>query len=155
MLRKFHTLSFVAVVMVLTASTTPVWALDWHDSEWTELGCPSKLSGNWVPLTNSPYAGLKIEFKPNGAALSSKENSRVLFAFSPNPNNAQYFNLKRVSTDQISFPKFLKIRPHIAFKNNSRWRETSICKIKLFFYESEEKADKQTYMSWDIYQRKP
>ncbi len=33
------------------------------------------------------------------------------------------------------------------------WRTFN--EIKLFFYESEEKADKQTYMSWDIYQRKP
>ena len=76
--------SLVAALMVLTVTATPAWALDWHDPEWTGLGCPSKLSGDWIPLTDSPYTGLKIEFKPNGATLSSKENTSILYTFTQN-----------------------------------------------------------------------
>ncbi|MDH3256602.1 MAG: hypothetical protein OEM27_03200 [Nitrospinota bacterium] len=130
---------------------TPAWALDWHDPEWTSLGCPSKLSGDWYPLTASPYAGLKIEFKPTGAALSSNENSTVFFAFTPNPKEAQYFNLKQLSADLASFPGYIKIRPHIAVQSNSEGKKYTLCKIKVFLFESKQKADKMSYISWDIY----
>ena len=143
--------SLVAALIVLTATTTPAWALDWHDPEWTDLGCPSKLAGDWIPLTDSAHAGLMVEFKDNGAVLSSKQNTRVLYTFTQNSKNEQYFNLKQVSEDQSSFPKFLKIRPHIAVQSISEGKKYTLCKIKVFLFESKQKANQMSYVSWDIY----
>lgn len=143
--------SFVAALLVAAAAATPAWALGWNDADWTGLGCPSKLSGNWVPLTNSPYAGLNIEFKSDGAALTSKENNSVFFSISPDSKDEQFLHLKRVPGDSVSFPKFLKIRPHIAVQSNSDGRKYTLCKIKVFLFESKQKANQMSYTSWDIY----
>jgi hypothetical protein len=143
--------SLVVAFLTLTTSTNPAWALDWHDPEWIGLGCPSKLSGDWVPSTKSPYTGEKIEFKSNGAALSSNENGSVFFTFFPNSKDEQYFNLKRVSEAPSSFPAYLKIRPHIAVQSISKGRKYTLCKIKVFSFESEQKAQRMSYLSWDIY----
>jgi hypothetical protein len=137
--------------MVLAVNTNPAWALDWHDPEWTGLGCPSKLSGDWTPLTDSPYAGSKIEFKPNGVTLSSKKNSSVYFTFAQNPKDGQYLHLKQLSEDLTSFPRYLKIRPHIAVQSISEGKKYTLCKIKVFLFESKQKADQMSYLSWDIY----
>ena len=151
MKESIYACSLATALLVSIAATTPALALDWHDPEWTRLGCPSKLSGDWVPSTKSPYAGEKIEFKSNGAALSSNENGRVLFAISPSSNDEQYFNLKRVSGAPSSFPAYLKIRPHIAVQSVSKGRKYTLCKIKVFAFESEKKAQRMSYLSWDIY----
>ena len=138
-------------IMIITAMATPAWALDWHDPEWTDRGCPSKLSGDWIPLTDSPYAGSKIEFESNSASISSKENNRVVFTFSPNSNDESYFNLKRLSEEPASFPGYLKVRPHIAVQSISKGKKYTLCKIKVFLFESKQKADQMSYLSWDIY----
>jgi len=143
--------SLATILLISTTATTSAWALSWHDEEWIGLGCPSKLSGDWIPLTKSPYAGLKIEFKPNSAALSSKDNKSVLFSFLPNPKDENFVNLKRVSEDSVSFPSYLKIRPHIAVQSNSEGKKYTLCKIKVFLFESEQKANQMSYLSWDIY----
>ena len=140
--------SLVAALLVATAATTPAWALGWHDAEWAGSGCPSKLSGNWVPLTSSPYAGLKIEFKSTGVALSSKDNNKILFSFFQNPKDEQFLNFKRVSEDAVSFPKYLKIRPHMAVQSNSKGKKYALCKIKVFLFESRKKANQMSYLSW-------
>lgn len=151
-MRKLNDLwSLVTTLIVLTATATPAWALDWHDPEWTNRGCPSKLSGDWIPLTDSPYAGSKIEFESNSASLSSKENSRVFFTFTPNSKDEPYFNLKRLSGEPASFPEYLKVRPHIAVQSISKGKKYTLCKIKVFLFESKQKADQMSYLSWDIY----
>jgi hypothetical protein len=151
MWKSIYKCSLVVALLTLTTSTNPAWALNWHDPEWTGLGCPSKLSGDWVPSTTSPYAGEKIEFKTNGATLSSKENKSVFFSFSPNPRDEKFVNLKRVSEDSVPFPRYLKIRPHIAVQSNSEGGKYTLCKIKVFSFESEQKAQRMSYLSWDIY----
>lgn len=151
MKRLIYACSLATALFVSIVITTPAWALSWHDAEWTSLGCPSKLSGDWIPLTNSPYAGLKIEFKTNGASISSKENKSVLFSFSPNPKDEKFVNLRKVSEDPVSFPRYLKIRPHIAVQSNSEGKKYTLCKIKVFLFESEQKANQMSYVSWDIY----
>ena len=153
MLRTYLNGSLGAALVVLFSWSTPAWALDWHDPEWTGLGCPTKLSGDWIPLTDSPYAGSKIEFNANGAALSSKNDSHMVYAFTqnPSPKGGQYLNLKRVSENSTSFPGYLKIRPHIAVQSNSGEKEYTLCKIKVFLFESKEKANQMSYLSWDIY----
>ena len=143
--------SLVAVFSVSMIAATPAWALNWHDPEWAGLGCPSKLSGDWVPLTHSPYAGSKIEFKPDGAAFSSKDNNRTLFTFFPNSKDEQFLHLQRVSKDPAAFPGYLKIRPHIAVQSVSEGKKYILCKIKVFLFESKQKADQMSYLSWDIY----
>lgn len=153
MLRTSYKLLCAALVTFLVLTSTPAWALDWHDSEWSGLGCASKLSGDWVPITDSTYTGSKIEFKANGATLSSKENSSVLYAFTQNAKDGYYLNLKRVSEGSTSFPKYLKIRPHLAVKNISEGRKVTLCKIKVFLFESKQKANQMSYLSWDIYKR--
>jgi hypothetical protein len=153
MLKTFHKLLCGTVAFFLILNSTPAWALDWHDSEWAGLGCASKLSGDWIPLTDSTYTGSKIEFKTNGATLSSKENIRVLYAFTQNSKDGYYLNLKRVSEEPASFPKYIKIRPHIAVKNISEGRKITLCKIKVFLFESKQKANQMSYLSWDIYKR--
>jgi hypothetical protein len=137
-------------IMILTAAATPTWALDWRDPEWVDRGCPSKLSGDWIPLTDSPYAGSKIEFESNSASLSSK-NSSVVFTLTPNSKDETYFNLKRLSGEPASFPGYLKIRPHIAVQSISKGKKYTLCKIKVFLFESKQKADQMSYLSWDIY----
>ena len=139
-----------AALLVSITPATPASALDWHDPEWAGLGCPSELSGNWVPLTHSSYTGLKIEFKSKGLTLSPKENSTLFFAFSPNAKDESYMSLKRVS-DYPSFPKYLKIRPHLAVQSISEGRKYTLCKIKVFLFDSEQKANQMSYVSWDIY----
>lgn len=151
MWKSIYKCSLLATFLTLTTSANPAWALDWHDPKWTGLGCPSKLSGDWVPLTKSAYAGKKIEFKPNGAALSSNENGSVIFTFFPNSKDEQYFNLKRVSGAASSFPAYLKVRPHIAVQSGSKGKKYTLCKIKVFSFESEQKAQRMSYLSWDIY----
>ncbi len=150
MWKSIYRYSLIAAFLVSTVAS-PAWALDWRDPEWTDLGCPSRLSGDWFPSTHSPYAGLKIEFKTNGAALSSKKYSDMFFAFYPNRKGEQFLNLKRVSEDPASFPRYLKIRPHIAVQSISEGKRYTLCKIKVFLFESKQKADQMSYLSWDIY----
>ncbi len=145
--------SLLTAIVVLTVTTPPAWALDWQDPEWAGVGCPSILSGNWMPLTDSPYTGLLIEFKSQGAVLSSKGNSTMLYDWTQNPKDSQYFILKRVSEDQESFPTYLKIRPHMAIQINSKGQKLTQCKIKVFLFESKQKADQMSYLSWDIYKK--
>ena len=151
MWKSIYKRSLVVAFLTLTTSTNPAWALDWHDPEWTGAGCPSKLSGDWFPSTASPYAGEKIEFKSNGAALSSNKNGSVIFTFLQNSKNEQYFNLKRVSGTASPFPVYLKIRPHIAVQSISEGKKYTLCKIKVFSFESEQKAQRMSYLSWDTY----
>ena len=143
--------SLAAAFILLTGMTTPAWALDWHDPEWSGLGCPSKLSGEWTPLTDSSYTGSKIEFKSKSATLISKENNSVFFIFPPNSKDGQYLHLKQISGDLTSFPEYLKIRPHIAVQSISEGKKYTLCKIKVFLFESKQKADQMSYLRWDIY----
>ena len=152
MKKSIFVYSLTAVLLVSIATSSSAWALGWHDTEWTGLGCPSKLSGDWVPLTDSPYAGVKIEFKSDGAALSSKENNRVFFSFFPNSmKDEKFISLQRVSEDSAFLPRVLKIRPHLAIQSDSKGKKYTLCKIKVFLFESEQKAKQMSYMSWDIY----
>jgi hypothetical protein len=141
----------LAGLMVVTATATPAWALDWHDPEWTGLGCPSKLSGDWIPLTDSLYAGSKIQFKANGVALSSKKNGSLLYTLTQNSKDGQFLDLIRVSENPISFPRYLKIRPYLAVHSNSEGKTIVLCKIKVFLFETKQKAHQMSYLSWDIY----
>ena len=150
MLKISYNLILIATLMILT-TTTPAWALNWQDTEWAGRGCPSKLSGYWVPLTHSPYAGSKIEFKPKGVTISSKEKIEVFYSFTRNQEDGLYLNLKRIPEDPSSFPMHLKIRPHMAVQSNSEGRKYTLCKIKVFLFESKQKADRMSYLSWDIY----
>ena len=151
MKKLIYACSLATVFLVSSVATTPAWALSWHDAEWIGLGCPSKLSGDWIPSTKSPFAGEKIEFKTNGATLSSKKNKSILFSFSPNTKDGKFVTLKRVSEDSVSFPRYLKIRPHIAVQSVSNGRKYTLCKIKVFSFESKQKAQRMSYSSWDIY----
>jgi len=145
--------SLVATLMVLATAVTPAAALDWHDPEWTGLGCPKTLSGDWIPETDSAYASLKIEFKSDRAILSSKESSLITHTFIQNAKEGHYLNLIRVSENQSSFPGYLKVRPHIAVENISEGRKLTQCKIKVFLFESKQKTKQMSYLSWDIYKR--
>lgn len=148
---KNTTISFVTALVLAIAPAAPAGALDWQDSEWAGLGCPSQLSGSWVPSTHSPYTGIHIEFKPNGAALTGNKFGDMFFSYSPNSGDASFLNLERVSDEPVSFPRFLKIRPHIAVQSISKGKKYALCKIKVFLFESQQKADQMAYVSWDIY----
>ena len=151
MMLKHRATFLVILFFSIVSPTTPAGALDWNDPEWAGLGCPSKLSGTWVPSTQSPYAGIKIEFKSNSAILIAEKNSRVFFTFSSNSTKEPYLSLKRTSKKDETFPEYLKIRPHVAVQSLSESKKYTLCKIKVFLFESEQKASQMAYLSWDIY----
>ncbi len=138
------------MIMVLSAAATPARALDWNDPEWAGRGCPSKLEGGWIPVTDSPYVASKIEFESNSASLSS-ENRNTVFTFIPNSKGESYLNLKQLPGEPAFFPEYLKVRPHIAIQSISKGRKYTLCKIKVFLFESKQKADQMAYLAWDIY----
>jgi hypothetical protein len=151
MLKISHKITLVTALVVLMGITTPAWALDWHDPEWTDMGCPSEITGNWFPITTSPYSASKIQFKSNGASLFLKKNTNIKYVLAKSSKDSQFLNFKRVSGESASFPVFLKVRPHIAIQNNSKEKKLVLCKIKIFLFETKQKAKQMSYLSWDIY----
>ena len=104
MLKIAYKKTFVTALVVLMGMTTPVWALDWHDPEWTDMGCPSEISGDWFPITTSPYAASKIQFKSNGASFSLKGDTHIRYALAEGSKDSQFLSFNRASGETASFP---------------------------------------------------
>ena len=137
----------------------PVLALGWSDREWIEAGCPSSILGTWTS-DHANNRGKKIlNIATNKIGVTGNQNVEEFFFDKENIVSGSRFveiNLQPVSKDKKK-NIYLKIRPHlINLKNDPRNINPDAyhCLIKVFQFDSKNKAKFDKYSGWDIYKLK-
>ncbi len=147
--RFFKLLFFHTVLFALAG---PSWALDWNDSEWKKRGCPDGLAGVWKAETPSPLAGQEMEFREDNTLLIVRSGRDLELSFTGDlkAGNRRFIDLEIKSGAGETYPRFLRIRPHLGPAKNST-ASLEDCRIKLFRYENAVRAKQNREHSWDIF----
>jgi hypothetical protein len=157
---KFLTQKYIffmtGMVFLISAPTSPVYALDWDDKNWKEYGCPENMLGSWV----SRDKGDRLLIEAHRLIIKSNEGDQKYYSYkyssSIGENRITEIILKSKNMDNES-QRYLKIRPHIAqspVTGSLQKEKTASCQIKVFQYENQKNAKLDKYMSWNIYKRK-
>ena len=137
-----------------------VLALDWSDRKWVEAGCPPSVFGTWISDKTNNKNEKVLNIAMNRIKVTGNRNIEEEFSFNKrNIVSGKRFveiKLQPISKD-VKMSTYLKIRPHlINLENDSKNMnpDTYHCLIKVFQFDSINKAKFDKYSSWEIYKLK-
>jgi hypothetical protein len=157
---KFLTQKYIffmtGMVFLISAPTSPVYALDWDDKNWKEYGCPENMLGSWV----SRDKGDRLLIEAHRLIIKSNEGDQKYYSYKYSSSIGENRITEIILNSKNNTgngPMHLKIRPHITHisRNGNGGQAISVsCQIKVFQFENQKDAKLDKYMSWNIYKRK-
>ncbi len=137
-----------------------VLALDWSDRKWVEAGCLPSVFGTWISNNTNNKNEKVLNIATNRIKVTGNRNIEEEFSFDKknivSGNRFVEIKLQPISKG-VKMSTYLKIRPHlINLENDSKNMnpDTYHCLIKVFQFDSINKANFDKYSSWEIYKLK-
>lgn len=146
--------NLTSVLIFLVLPGPSALALDWNDPEWNKSGCPGGLEGVWKAETKSTTGEKELEFRKDGTLLIVRSGRDLNLKFKGDlmAGNRRYIDLKIISSTEKPYPTLLKVRPHLGPDRNSPASSPDgRCRVKLFRYENQKRANQKREHSWDIF----
>ena len=131
---------------------SPSYSLGWQDEQWLEAGCPKNVSGNWV-ADNPINKNLKsMSFNDKEITYTSQNNETQRFGIIKSSfvkeNQFVKIKIKPLNNENHTI---IQIRPHLVHIDSKGKKETSVCMIKVFRFNTEKHAQTDRYSGWNIF----
>ena len=131
---------------------SPSYSLWWQDEQWLKAGCPKNVSGNWA-ADNPINKNLKsMSFNDKEITYTSQNNETQRFGIIKSSfvkeNQFVKIKIKPLNNENHTI---IQIRPHLVHIDSKGKKETSICMIKVFRFNTEKHAQTDRYSGWNIF----
>ena len=157
---RFKTKAVFLAFFLILILTKAASALDWNDKEWVGAGCPPNVFGTWVSDDMNMGNERVLNIKHDKISLITNHVLEEEYFFDKK-NMVMHAKFLEVNLQPIlsngKKSAYLKIRPHlVSSKNDSKSTNTIAqnCLIKVFEFESENRAKFNKYLNWEIYKLK-
>jgi hypothetical protein len=149
---KLKILTLFLLMAVFFAS--PVLSMSWKDKIWKESGCPTTVSGQWIPDNPDTAKHELFLINNNQVAYKSKNKETIYFKIIGKQNSVgeRYVYIQLSPKEEGGKPNIIKVRPHLVHPKLANSKGN--CSIKVFNFDTERHAKTDQYLSWAIYRLK-